>query len=101
MDATKYKTGYFPVDKKYNKWVDKDHLEKAPIWCSVDIRNGNQIYSFDMKNESDAIEKAVYNVLEDGYRCADIMPSKDTNCKKVGCSEMGRLILEKLGDVSQ
>lgn len=31
MDATKYKTGYFPVGKKYNKWVDKDHIEKAPM----------------------------------------------------------------------
>lgn len=57
-------------------------------------------YSFDMKNESDAIEKAVYDVLEDGYRCADIMSSKESNCKKAGCSEMGRLILEKLGDDS-
>ena len=42
MDATKYKVGYFPVDKKYNKWVEKDHVEKAPVWCSVDMRDGNQ-----------------------------------------------------------
>ena len=25
-----------------NKWVEKDHVEKAPIWCSVDMRDGNQ-----------------------------------------------------------
>lgn len=42
MDATKYRTGYFPVDKKYNKWAEKDHIEKPPIWCSVDMRDGNQ-----------------------------------------------------------
>ena len=42
MDATKYRVGYFPVDKKYNKWVEKDHVEKAPVWCSVDMRDGNQ-----------------------------------------------------------
>ena len=42
MDATKYQTGYFPVDKKYTKWVEKDHIEKPPVWCSVDMRDGNQ-----------------------------------------------------------
>ena len=42
MDASKYEVGYFPVSKEYNKWVNKDHIEKAPIWCSVDMRDGNQ-----------------------------------------------------------
>lgn len=42
MDAGKYRVGYFPVDKKYNKWVEKDHIKKPPIWCSVDMRDGNQ-----------------------------------------------------------
>lgn len=23
-------------------WVTKDHVEKAPVWCSVDLRDGNQ-----------------------------------------------------------
>ena len=32
----------FTVSKEYNKWVEKDHIEKAPIWCSVDMRDGNQ-----------------------------------------------------------
>lgn len=52
-------------------------------------------YSFDMEKESDSIEKAVYDVLEEGIRCADIMPSDKTlalKCKKVGCSAMGSLI---------
>ena len=42
MDATKYRVGYYPVDQKYNKWVMKDHIEKPPVWCSVDMRDGNQ-----------------------------------------------------------
>ncbi len=42
MDSSKYKVGYYPVDHKYNKWVEKDHIEKAPDWCSVDLRDGNQ-----------------------------------------------------------
>ena len=23
-------------------WVKKDYIDKAPIWCSVDLRDGNQ-----------------------------------------------------------
>ena len=23
-------------------WVTKDYIDKAPIWCSVDLRDGNQ-----------------------------------------------------------
>ena len=42
MDSTKYRVGYYPVEKRYNKWVNKDHIEKAPQWCSVDMRDGNQ-----------------------------------------------------------
>lgn len=38
----KYSTGYFPVGPEYNDWVKKDHIEKAPRWCSVDLRDGNQ-----------------------------------------------------------
>ncbi len=53
-------------------------------------------YSFDMNDESDAIENAVYEVLEEGYRCADIMPSEENLCKKVGCHQMGQLIIDKL-----
>lgn len=53
-------------------------------------------YSFDMCDEADAIEKAVSDVLDEGWRTADIMPSDTTGCTKVGCSQMGNLILEKL-----
>ena len=42
MDASKYGISYFPVDKTYNKWAARDHIEKAPVWCSVDMRDGNQ-----------------------------------------------------------
>ena len=55
-------------------------------------------FSFDMAKEADAIENAVSAVLDENYRTADIMPSgaEAENCKKVGCSEMGRLITERL-----
>ena len=39
---TKYSPGYFPVGPEYMKWAQRDHIEKAPLWCSVDLRDGNQ-----------------------------------------------------------
>ena len=41
-NAAKYKPLYFSVSDNYCKWVQKDHIEKAPVWCSVDLRDGNQ-----------------------------------------------------------
>ena len=42
MDASKYAVGYFPAPGAHYKWVHKERVEKAPIWCSVDLRDGNQ-----------------------------------------------------------
>ncbi len=42
MDHTKYAPGYYPAPAGYTSWVKKDHIEKAPDWCSVDLRDGNQ-----------------------------------------------------------
>ncbi len=42
MDASKYRVGYFPVGEQYGKWISKDRVQKVPIWCSVDLRDGNQ-----------------------------------------------------------
>lgn len=38
----KYKKGYFMPPVKSLKWAEKDAIEKAPVWCSVDLRDGNQ-----------------------------------------------------------
>ncbi len=42
MDVTKYKPGYYPAPENQYRWVKKDHIETAPAWCSVDLRDGNQ-----------------------------------------------------------
>jgi len=42
MDATKYQTGYYPAPRCDWQWTQRDHIEKAPVWCSVDLRDGNQ-----------------------------------------------------------
>ena len=39
---TKYSIGYFMPLEKSTNWVNKDHVDRAPIWCSVDLRDGNQ-----------------------------------------------------------
>ena len=37
-----YKRGYYMPPEKSTKWVEKEYVDKAPIWCSVDLRDGNQ-----------------------------------------------------------
>ena len=50
-------------------------------------------YSFDLDKEADAIERAVKQVLADGYRTGDIMSE---GCEKVGCCRMGDLLAERI-----
>lgn len=38
----KYTRQYFMPPVECMEWTKKDHVEKAPIWCSVDLRDGNQ-----------------------------------------------------------
>lgn len=38
----KYRKTYFMPPVDCYDWVKKDAIEKAPIWCSVDLRDGNQ-----------------------------------------------------------
>ena len=46
-------------------------------------------FSFDLDKEADAVERAVDQVLKDGYRTGDIMSA---GCTQVGTKEMGDLI---------
>lgn len=39
---TKYKRGYFMPPKPSLEWSKKEYIESAPLWCSVDLRDGNQ-----------------------------------------------------------
>lgn len=45
MNYKKYKKMYHPVHLEHRDWCDKE-ITHAPIWCSVDLRDGNQaLYS--------------------------------------------------------
>ncbi len=37
-----YRRGYFMPPVESTDWVKKEYVDKAPIWCSVDLRDGNQ-----------------------------------------------------------
>ncbi|MCR5791113.1 MAG: 3-isopropylmalate dehydrogenase [Lachnospiraceae bacterium] len=50
-------------------------------------------YSLDRQEEADAIDRAVSQVLEDGYRTGDIMTE---GCQLVGTKEMGDRIVERI-----
>ena len=41
-NVEKYTRQYFMPPVDCMDWAKKDHIEKAPIWCSVDLRDGNQ-----------------------------------------------------------
>ncbi len=51
MDYKKYKRQYYLPPEDCFDWVKKDHIEKAPQWCSVDLRDGNQALVIPMSLE--------------------------------------------------
>ncbi len=50
-------------------------------------------YSFDLDKEAAAVEAAVEEILQEGFRTADIMAE---GCTKVGTVQMGSMIAEKI-----
>lgn len=42
QNTSKYTKQFFAVKNPTRKWADKISIEKAPTWCSVDLRDGNQ-----------------------------------------------------------
>ena len=50
-NCSKYKRQYFLPPVKCMKWAEKDYVDKAPIWCSVDLRDGNQALVIPMNLE--------------------------------------------------
>ncbi|MDD7280945.1 MAG: 2-isopropylmalate synthase, partial [Erysipelotrichaceae bacterium] len=42
MNYKKYHRGYYMPPEESLEWTKKEYIEFAPIWCSVDMRDGNQ-----------------------------------------------------------
>lgn len=47
----KYQRGYFMPPVESLKWTHKEYIDKAPAWCSVDLRDGNQALIIPMNLE--------------------------------------------------
>ena len=50
-NVTKYQRQYYMPPMKCMKWAEKEYVDKAPIWCSVDLRDGNQALVIPMSLE--------------------------------------------------
>ena len=42
MNSSKYTRQFFPAPAAPARWAEKTYIEKPPVWCSVDLRDGNQ-----------------------------------------------------------
>ena len=51
MTPSKYKRQYYMPPVRCMKWAEKEYVDKAPIWCSVDLRDGNQALVIPMSLE--------------------------------------------------
>ena len=47
----KYTRQYFPAPQTDYEWMKKNYIEKPPVWCSVDLRDGNQALIIPMSLE--------------------------------------------------
>ena len=50
-NSDKYTRQYFTPPKAQYKWVTKNYIAEPPVWCSVDLRDGNQALMIPMSLE--------------------------------------------------
>ena len=50
-NCKKYHRMYFMPPETCLDWAQKEYIEKPPIWCSVDLRDGNQALIIPMSLE--------------------------------------------------
>ncbi|MBQ8568001.1 MAG: 2-isopropylmalate synthase [Oscillospiraceae bacterium] len=50
-NCNKYSRRYFMPPMQCLKWAQKEYIDKAPAWCSVDLRDGNQALIIPMSLE--------------------------------------------------
>ena len=74
-NAEKYQRNYFMPQNPTFDWVKKEYITKPPVWCSVDLRDGNQALiepmSLDQKLEFfDMLVKIGFKEIEVGFPAA-------------------------------
>ncbi|MBP3325639.1 MAG: 2-isopropylmalate synthase [Coprococcus sp.] len=70
-----YKRGYYMPPVQSTEWVNKEYIEKAPAWCSVDLRDGNQalIVPMNLEEKLEFFEELVrigFKEIEIGFPAA-------------------------------
>ena len=50
-NCNKYTRQYFPAPASSGKWAEKNYITEPPVWCSVDLRDGNQALIIPMSLE--------------------------------------------------
>ncbi len=75
INTTKYTRQFFPVGQPTRKWADKTYIDKAPVWCSVDLRDGNQSLIIPMSLEEkleffQLLVKVGFKTIEVGFPAA-------------------------------
>ncbi|MDO4960906.1 MAG: 2-isopropylmalate synthase [Eubacteriales bacterium] len=86
-NCKKYSPGYYlpPVGIEELTWYKKDYIEKAPTWCSVDLRDGNQALIVPM-NLDEKLEffnhlvKIGFKEIEIGFPAASQTEFEFTRC---------------------
>jgi 2-isopropylmalate synthase len=75
MNYKKYIRQYYLPPEECLDWVKKDHIDKAPMWCSVDLRDGNQalVIPMDLEQKIDFYKCSVkvgFKEIEVGFPAA-------------------------------
>ena len=71
----KYQKQFFEAPNVSADWMKKTYIEKAPVWCSVDLRDGNQALIIPMSLEEkleffDLLVKVGFKEIEIGFPAA-------------------------------
>ena len=71
----KYKRQYYMPPQACLEWTKKEYIEKPPIWCSVDLRDGNQALIVPMSLEEkleffELLVKIGFKEIEIGFPAA-------------------------------
>ena len=75
QNTSKYTKQFFPVKNPTRNWADKTFIDKAPTWCSVDLRDGNQSLIIPMSLEEkleffQLLVKVGFKEIEVGFPAA-------------------------------
>lgn len=74
-NVEKYTRGFYLPPAKCNSWTKKTYIDKAPVWCSVDLRDGNQALVTPMSLEEklrffELLVKIGFKEIEIGFPAA-------------------------------